>query len=344
MKTARMLIPAVVLYLAGSGLGGTSWGSASAQTVFVAEAAVREIVLTGFTRARARLPLIAETQGRIEEVRYDIGDTIGADGIFARVDETFLRLELEENAAQQVQLRQRLAFDEREVERYRALARKSNAAAAQLDSVQQTRDNNAQALRLLEIRGHTLAERLARTRIPAPPGWRVTARMVEPGQWVNYGNRLAEVADFSVLLIPFALTPEQLAALQAHAEALTAELPDLGQQVPLAIHRINPDFDADTRKIAVDLRLAAPLAEPRGGLRAVLRLPLPEAAGAVWLPAAAVRSSFEEYWVQPLEGAPFPVVVLGRVNRPEGEYLRLSSPRIAPGDRFVPPRLPGDQP
>jgi len=317
-----------------------------AQTAFVAEAALREIVLTGFTRARARLPLvvetqgrIAETQGRIEEVRYDIGDTIGEDGLFARVDDTFLRLEIEENATQQKQLRQRIEFDEREVTRYQALARKSNAAAAQLDSVQQTRDSNLQELRLLEIRGRTLEERLARTRIYAPPGWRVTARTVEPGQWVNYGDRIAEVADFSLLLLPFALTPEQLAALQT-SDAMTVELPDLGQRAPVSIHRINPGFDAETRKIALDLRLDTPLTEQRGGLRAVLRLQLPEVAGAVILPAAAVRSSFEEYWVQPLAGTPISVVLLGRVTRADGEYVRVSSPRIAPGDRFLSPAAP----
>lgn len=307
--------------------------------IVVAEPSLREVTLTGFTRARARLPLVAETAGRVVAVGHDIGGGIGADGDFARIDDTFIRLEIDENAVRQERLRAQIAYAEREVERYTRLAQENNTARSQLDQVEQTLRDNRHELRGLAVQQRVLAERLVRTRINAPAGWRVTARAIEPGQWVAAGERVGEVADLGTLVLPFALTPEQYAALTARAAAggLTVTLPDLGRDIAASVLRTNPDFDPETRKIAVELRLDGPVEPRRGGLRALLALPLPEQSGAVLLPAAAVRKSFEEHWVEPVQGEPVQVVVLGEVTGPDGPRLRVSSPALVAG---TPVRLP----
>ncbi|MGB5835020.1 MAG: hypothetical protein WBG92_23960, partial [Thiohalocapsa sp.] len=62
---------------------------------------------------------------------------------------------------------------------------------------------------------------------------------------------------------------------------------------------------------------------------------MPERSGAVRLPAAALRQSYEEYWVQPEDGAPIRVLLLGPTEGPDGtEWVRISAPGIAAGDRF----------
>lgn len=293
----------------------------------------RVIELTAFSRPRARLPLVAEMSGRIETVLRDIGEPIGEDGVFARIDATFLRLELEENAVEQARLRDQVAFDTREVERYRELARNNNVAAAQLDDTRQTLRNDTQALHRLDVQARVLAEKISRTRVLAPSGWRLIERRIEPGQWVGNGERLGEVADFSVLLLPFALTPEQLAALRTAPEPLTVDLPELGLRIPAAIYRINPALDEETRKIDVDLRLQTPVEPQRGGLRARLRLPLPDP-GHLLIPAAAVHRGLEESWVQPLTGGPVTITILGSERIDDQEWLRARASGIAPGDRL----------
>ena len=169
-------------------------------TLFTAEPALREVSLTGFTRARAELPLVAEVAGRVEAVAHQIGEAIGPEGVFAHIDDTFLRLELEEVAIEQERLREQIDYDTRELRRYQELARQSSASQAQVDTLEQTLRNNRQALRVLEVKERVLAERLARTRVRAPAGWLVTARNVEPGQWVRDGDVIGAVADFSTLL------------------------------------------------------------------------------------------------------------------------------------------------
>jgi RND family efflux transporter MFP subunit len=299
-----------------------------------AEPAVRAISLSGFTRARARLRVVAETPGRVQEVLHDIGDTIGEDGSFGRLDDTFIRLELDEVQVEQERLHAQIDYDEREVKRYRKLARQNNASASQLDTLEQTLRDNRHELRVLEVRQRILEERLARTRIRAPAGWRVTGRTVEPGQWVGDGETVGEAADFSLLIVPFALTPEQHAALTRAGDEIRLLLPDLNQEVSAAIYRANPGFDPTTRKIAVDLKIKDELEPRRGGLRARLSLWLPERTGAVLLPAAAVERSYEELWVTREDGERVRVMLLGPGDEANGPRLRVASPDIEPGQRF----------
>ena len=298
-----------------------------------AEPAMREVSLTGFTRARAELPLVAEVAGRVEEVAHQVGEAIGPEGLFARIDDSFLRLELEEVAIEQERLREQIDYDTRELQRYQALARQSSASQAQVDTLEQTLRNNRQALRVLEVKERVLAERRARTRVRAPAGWLVTARNVEPGQWVRDGDVIGAAADFSTLLVPFALTPEQHAALPD--EALALVLPELGLRVPASAYRINPGFDPITRKIAVELAVVGDISPRRGGLRALLTLALPERTGAVLLPAAAVEERYEEAWVTREDGGRIRVTLLGRNE--DGSQMRVAGEGIRPGDRV---RLP----
>lgn len=300
----------------------------------VARAAYHDVTLIGFTRARATLPLVAEASGKILTVETDIGGTIDAAGVFASIDATFIRLDLDGNRVQQELLRSRIEYDEREASRYRTLTKKGSASMSRLDELEQTLRDNRHRLEDLAIQAQILEERLARTQVTAPPGWRVVKRLIEPGQRVSEGEVLGEVADFSTLLIPIALTPQQAAALQVQGDHLTVHLPDHNQTVAAEIYRINPGFDPETRKISVDLALAGPLEDQRGGLRTSLVLRLPADSGAVMLPAKAVEESYEEYWVTREDGERITVVRLGERTGPAGLMLEVNSPVIRVGDRF----------
>ena len=318
-----------------SGAAAPSGTSEDADTaeLALARSAMREVVLSGFTRARAEVPLVAETSGRVLEVGWDIGERVTGERPFARIDDTFIRLDLDRVRVEQDRLTTQVAFDRREVERHEQLARRHNASASQLDSLEQALRNDTHALETAEVERKVLEERLARTRLKAPDGWWITARSVEPGQWIREGETLGRAADFSTLLVPFALTPEQLASLESEADGLTLRLPDLGREVAARIHSRNPAFDPENRKSAVEIAIDEPIEPARGGLRAELRLRLPERSGAVSLPRAALERSYEEHWVTREDGERLPVVELG-ADGTDPERVRVSSPGIRPGDRF----------
>lgn len=301
--------------------------------VVTAAAAVREVRLSGFTRPRARLQVITEEAGRVVDVPRDVGDTVAADGVFARLDPTFLGLELEANEVEQARLRSRIAYDLKEAERQRVLAERGDSSRADLDAAEQALRDGRHALAALKVVGRVLEERLARTRVPAPAGWHVTARRVEPGQWVNVGDPLGEVVDLSLLVVPYALTPQQYLRLEALRGGLTLELPDLGLALPAQVYRVDPDFDAETRKLPVELAVELPPHRARGGWRALLTLDLAAPGGTVRLPRRALHGSYEEHWLVREDGERVRVTVLSDAAADPGN-VTVNAPGLAPGDRF----------
>lgn len=342
MNLLQLTASAVCLLV--SALDGAA-ADMSAPALVTAIPAMREIALVGFTRALAEVPLVAETDGRVQALFADVGDRIDDSGRFAQLDTTFLQLDLEEVGVQEERLRSQVEFDQREVARFRELVRQNSASASQLDALEQSLRDNNHALRALDVKRRMLQERLARAGIKAPVGWSVTARQVELGQWVRGGETVGRAADFSTLLVPFAVTPEQFAALDQARTDLTLEVLDqsgsesVDRPISARIHRVNPGFDPETRKIAVELALAEAVTPARGGLRVRVRLRLPEATGAVSLPPAALGSSYEESWVIREDGERVSALPLGPDAR-DPSLVRVTAPGLKPGDRV---RVNGDR-
>lgn len=317
-------------------LGALALALAAARPVFAGEglvtagAAVREVELSGFTRPRTRLQVVTEEAGRVLEVPRDVGEAVAADGVFARLDPTFLALELEANEVERARLGARIAYDLKEAERQRALVERGDTSRAALDAAEQALRDDRFALDALAVAGRVLEERLQRTRVHAPAGWRVSRRQVEPGQWVNVGDPLGEVVDLSLLVVPYALTAEQYTALRARP-ALHLVLPELAKKVPARVHRVDPAFNPATRKIPVELAIRLEPHEARGGWRALLALDLMAEPGTVRLPRQALRGSYGEHWLVRGDGERVTVTVL---RGQETDTVTVNAPGLVPGDVF----------
>jgi RND family efflux transporter MFP subunit len=329
MNAKLSLIAAVVLTLLAAAL------PALAADLATARPAGRQVVLTAFTRARASMDLVAENPGKVVAVAGEVGHTIGKDGAFARLDATLTALELDKNRVEQGRLASLAAYQDKEAARYRTLVAKSVADQASLDKLEQDLDAARHQLAALKVEEKRLAEVIARSTVKAPAGWRIMRRDVEPGQWVAAGQVLGQAGDYAVLLAPLALTPEELAALRNQGGKLQVELPDLGRTVPARIYRVSPAFDPATRKTDLDLALAPDqgndLPERRGGLRVLVSLTIPDQAGAVLLPEAALHKRYDEHFLLRENGERVPVVVL---DRSADGLVRVANHNLKPGDRF----------
>ena len=308
-------------------------GPLFAQQEAVVRASFQDVSLTAFTRPRAVLQLVAEEKGRFRSVDVDVGDTIGKAQRFGCLDTVFIDLRIEANLAKQERLRADLDYFSRQVARFRDLVKRSSSARSNLDDLERQRKGTRAALAEAEIEARELKERKRRHCIEAPRGWKVTQRRVDPGQWVNAGETVGRVADFSILLAPFALSYPEYRALVSHALPLQVELVDEGVTVPALPVHINPDFDASTRKISVDLALDKGVPEKRGGLRVRLVLRLPDASGAVLVPAAAVQERYEQHWVTGADQHERAVVYLGEVELDGQRWARVVSPELKAGER-----------
>ncbi|WP_285907520.1 efflux RND transporter periplasmic adaptor subunit [Pseudodesulfovibrio pelocollis] len=300
--------------------------------VFVAEAAPRRTTLTGFTRARTLMTLVSEESGRVHKVVADVGDTLGEHGLFAELDTTFIELDLQGNRADQQRLQSELTYSKKEMERYEQLVRSNNAPQSTLDNNIRAHQSALQQLRAKQIEERVLVERMKRFSLLGPPGWQVVSRFIEPGEWLTNGAKVAELGRFDVLLVPFALASEEYRALGPKGSEVTLRLTDLGQDVAATVARVSPGFDAQSRKINVDLEIASGDFEFRGGLRVELSLDLLDPGGAVLVPASALIKAYEEHFLMTPDGERVHVVLLGSA---EGGMRRVSGQDVRPGDTFL---------
>jgi RND family efflux transporter MFP subunit len=300
--------------------------------IVTAEAARKIVTLTGFTRSKAEMTLVSEVAGKCVEVKADVGDPIGPQGIFARLDTTFIALDIEANKKRQEQKLSRINYLKKDLERNRNLAKDEIVPQSKLDQINEELEQERLQLSELKTKEKILNEQLKRYVIKAPLRWKVIERFVEPGEWVNVGTPLARLGDFQVLVVPFALNADEFDYLEKEKNPLPLMFPGENKKVPATIFRINPAFDPQTRKIKFDLIVKEGLQKHRGGLLAELELQLPDPTGAVLVPKEAVLERHGESWLIRENDERVRVMVMG--NGPKGQ-LRVTAPEIKPGDRFI---------
>jgi multidrug efflux pump subunit AcrA (membrane-fusion protein) len=293
----------------------------AADTPLVVQPALKEIVLTGYTRSDTTLTVSAEVSGKVLRVNYDVGETVG-EAPFFEIDPTFIdfqiesvRQSIEKIEAARKKNRSQVAYLKKEFDRFdrlhkgeRATEVRRDAALEEYTQAKLEAGTLAAEKQGLMITLEELLERKRRHRIHAPEGWVVVARQAEPGEIIAPNVPLARVADFRNLAIPLAVSGEELAAIQAMDPVFDARLD--GAPVKARIAWINPEFNEETRKLSIELMLVDYGGEHRGGLR--FSLPLQVAAEGLWVPRRAVISRYDNPRVR-LEstGETVNVMVLG---------------------------------
>ena len=290
----------------------------------------RTVLLTGFTRARTSMIVSSEVSGICLSVNGDVGDEVADDGRFVVIDATFIKLDIENNKISQKQIESRIAYLQKDVNRYQLLYKKQSMAEAKLDTLQEELAQSEFQLQSLQNKEEVLLERLKRHTVFAPAGWKVINRYVEPGTLVTVGQALAEVADYQVLTVPLALTHTEYKQLLSYESPFPVYLPEEKKEIMAEIYRVSPAFDPGTRKINVELSLISPFVGQMGGVRVEVSLSIPENKS-FFVPAAAVQKRYDEYWLTRESGESVSVIILEN----KGEFVRITSPAIQPGERFV---------
>lgn len=313
---------------------------ALAVSICQAEKATTTITITGFTRPKTILDITSEVSGRCDEVLADIGEPIPADTIFARIDSTFIELELQANAIARAQTQKTLAFDHKQAGRYKQLVTTKASAQTRLEELELKYEQTELKLQQLNTEHERLRETLARHTIHAPAGWLLIERQLEAGEWVIVGKPGARVGDYQHLIVPVAVGSDELNYLQATARfplyMTDADIQGMGSTL-----RISPNFDPATRKTKVEISLSddtlARMTDKRGGLRVEIPIIINDPMQAFLLPPEAIEERYEENWLTHENGDTFRVIILGpeltTKNTPT-RRLRVVSSQIQAGDRF----------
>lgn len=298
---------------------------------FKAQPASRIVTLTAFTRPRVQMTLVSEESARCTHVYADRGDTIPASGLFAKLDPTFIRLDIVRLKADREKLQADVDYYSKEVGRYSKLVSKNTAAQSELDAYLRDLKRAKAQLRSVKTELNINREHLTRYTLRAPSGWKVIDRYIEPGEWVNKGEKVAELGNFNTLLVPFAFTVDELEKVRSLGD-ITLHLPDLDQDVKAGLERVSPDFDPETRKINVDLEINSGDFNFRGGIRAELNLEMPDSGGSVLVPQSSLVKAYDDWFLVRPDGVRVKVLLLGTQ---QGNMSRVSSRAVKPGQEFL---------
>jgi RND family efflux transporter MFP subunit len=240
------------------------------------EPATRKVTITAFTRAQSKMPLATEVEGKVSKIFADIGEPIPATKKFACLDDTFAQIDIKSAQNEMTRHDVDIKYFKKEVSRHKKLVERQTSAVSVLDGLTRDLNNAKQALTVVAIRKQRLEEHKRRHCIEAPEGWLVIDRNIEVGQWVNEGEVVAHVGNYSQLKVPVTLSQQELTALKRDKDNITLLLMDFNLKVPAIIEHISPAFDEKTRKILVDLLIKESWPELRGGMRVGLMLKIPD--------------------------------------------------------------------
>jgi RND family efflux transporter MFP subunit len=296
----------------------------------------RTITLTGLTYPLQEITITSEVSGRCLKIAADVGDTIPEAGNLAEIDTTFIRLDLEANRIAQDQATRQLTQEEKTLARYTTLLNQKSTPQARLDEAALAADLHRLMLQKLHNEEARLHEQLKRHMLDAPVGWQLIERYAEPGEFIQAGKPVARLGDFRRLLVPLALTYNELQSLMA-IQDIDLYLPDIQTNVSAEIHRTSPVFAAATRKIPVELILEADQPDQplplRGGMRVELMFAGDMENTSFRIPRSALISRYEANWLMRPDTTRVQVIFLGYSE--DNNFAIVSGHDLAAGQQFI---------
>lgn len=197
-----------------------------------------ELRLDGLVEAVNRAQVSAQTSGRILELPFEIGDSVTAGQVIARLTQSEQQAGV---SAAQAQLREaQTAFEEadRQWRRLQALFDQKLVAKAPVDNGRQVRDAAAARVESAKAVLEDATARLEYTEVVAPYSGIVVQRLVSEGEAVLPGTPLLEGIALDQLRVRVQVPQTYVSAVQ---RVKTSDLLlDSGERIPLTVSRFVP--------------------------------------------------------------------------------------------------------
>lgn len=218
------------------------------QTVSTAQAEMLDwqptLHAVGTLRAVSGTDLSAEVPGIVDEIHFESGDDVRSGQLLVSLRSGIDVARLRE--AQAAVDLARLDF-----QRNRELAPKGLVSQATLDAAETQ-------LRSTEAQLKQQQEGVRRTSIRAPFGGRIGLRVVDVGQYLNAGARIATLQALDQLLVDFFLPQRDLGLLSPRQQVTVAVDAWPGELFKGEVIAIDSRVDAQTRNVAVRARIDNP--------------------------------------------------------------------------------------
>ncbi len=240
------------------------------------------IWIAGTIISRHDSKLSSEVEGRIESL-LEVGDMIEKGGLVASIDDTTIRMQLEEAKAEIIPIRAKLIFFKQEVERLDKLAKENNAAKNRLDEVISDRDQMRGELSMKQTRLSQARDTLNRTAILAPFTGVVAERFKEEGEWAKIGDELLRLVNTESKEIQGRIQQQSAAFIN---QGNSLEVTDGKSQIMATVKTLVPVGDSISR--LYELRLDFQETKWMAGHAVRIRVPTAKSQNALVVPRDAL--------------------------------------------------------
>jgi RND family efflux transporter MFP subunit len=301
------------------------------RVAFAPQDASREFV--GVVRARHETDLGFRVAGKIMTRSVNVGDTVHAGDVVARLDPQDLNLQMESAQAELAAATSNLTDASAEEARYANLKARAAVAAADYDHKKAAKDEAIgrleRARRSLDLANNQLGYAELKVDVDGV----ITATPAEPGQVVALGQPVARIAHHGEMEALVAL-PETALGEARKSDASVQLWSDPGRHLKAHLRELSPQADATTRTYAARFTIEEPDDRVALGMTATVKLTHPSTAQVAKLPLSAIlnRGTGPSVYLVDAAGALElrPVTVAAFT-----ENVALVSAGVADGDRVV---------
>jgi RND family efflux transporter MFP subunit len=248
------------------------------------------VSFTGQIRARDQFNVAFRLGGRVLERRVHLGDSVAAGQVVARLDSqdqqnALQAAEANLAAAEAARTEARLTFD-----RQRALLAGDATPQARFDSAQEALRTAEARVRSAQAQAQTARDQLSYTVLRADRSGAVTAVGAEPGEVVEAGHMIVQLAGPGELDAVFDI-PDQLIRTGPRDPVVDLALSDDSRvRATGYVRQVAPQADSATRTFQVKVGIKNPPPGMRLGSTVTGRLKLAEPEG-IAIPASALTQA-----------------------------------------------------
>ena len=231
----------------------------------------------GSLTAVQEVMLSPEVAGRVSDIRFTAGSTVGQGALLVQL---FDGPERADRKAAQA----RVAFAAVQLARSEKLA---SSGAEPREMLLQHRAEHEQARAAVE----QIDARLVQKQVRAPFAGEVGIRRVNPGQYLNPGDPVATLTALDRLYVDFALPQQELARLKPGQLVSVTSDSWPGRVFSARVNAVEPRIGEDTRNVTAQATLSNPARELRPGMYVTASLALPPQQNALVVPTTAILTS-----------------------------------------------------
>ncbi len=248
------------------------------------------MILVGEVRPRYESIQGFRIGGKIIERHAEVGDVVKKGQALAKLDPTDTMLSAAAAQAEVRSAQANLALATAEVGRYRELAAKNFVSRSALDAKEAELKNANAALKEAVARADVSANQAKYTRLIADRDGIVTLIHAEPGQVVEAGDTVAQIADTQHIDAVVAVPESRISEAQVNAPVTLKLWADNNSTYPGVVREIAPSADPNTRIFNVRITVTQTDSALRLGMTARVKFSPPNGVQAtgVLVPSAAL--------------------------------------------------------